>query len=1386
MLPLSRATSSTSRVTPANDPAAQNRLSGSLQGVGNSDRAMEKLDVVRPAPINPDNPPPVLLRDPSWGASKPDFLSQSSLDLEWDALVTWLKTQHLSEKEVLALLRSGILQTVTGKAVADLIADAMLRSVQPKGGLSGQRLKEIVNVICHLPPSQWQAALGETLGVVGGQTHKGVKGFIHAQLQHSNAVRDEKIANNELLSDHHWDVLKALVAEGRTYIRPSDGELHAALKILEDAKDCRPMPKAAHGELLAFIDFLEQKDVARVRWPDHYVVRVKTLCGEIEPNADAGHDWRDVLPVTSWLEWVFGRTNASTDSEDASSKGTRAAPSNDDIPPLLSTLLAFERSADFFKHVNTNDLKNADNLAGKLVLAFNWLNLLQTDIRPIAARPGPVSSGEAWKNGPSDFTASPFEQAAGPSRTPSHADPLSALTQFIAKADEVFTRNLVPWDSARAQDPVDVKVEMEDLLRQVYQPAGEVLNDQPPIVEIVREQVQGLLQRMVGSLVSSGAAAWSSLGDLVERNPGRTVGAFLIYGAVNELYERWFAPEASLPDTFAEQSTDVYGVTNTASDIRENILDDLAFMLEELPELALELEERVGHSTYVEPHLDLQLLEDVDVLLRQPTADDPNVNYFERIEEIIQLRELDEEEQDEVHPFAGAKSEPLAAFQPLLRNTRSVAKETLDKLVVTKPARASHWVVEWARENLMGLSTRDKAAGEIAPGITVETATDTVIDVLKAAEAIVDPLTFIQNSMDTIISESSLSDSWKRTLNSTSTVEVRFEESYLPGRLIPTPPRRERVVTFTLAELCTDYHTRVKAANEKLTIQWPSHFPESLKNTILNADLQAAYKESVKSTLERTDVKELWKLSKEYELKSALESYGNANTSSPEGIGIANAFLGAKIKPQIIYLNNPRDNTSAKVSNAVYLGNPDGFGLFVFLGGDNAVIELPAGGTQRRDAIKTNKQLQGKLLDRIPLYEKLTREKGDFKFSKPAVGIFDFYPRYAPVLFDTTVDAMGELYKRQLSQVLSDIDTLVSTDEERFSDGLVAAVGKLLTAMSIVTIVPGATVLATKGARMAVSFLFGASASSTELIRGGMSDDPKVAAVFEANAYRGFIMEFAGPLAGKLLGKVFSKSIDRRIASSVFNRIKSMFHKLPKPIKWIAPVVKSPSSLIAKMELKFKNYRTVSQLQNLHKGPEFAQKLIKDTKVVYFSGPTEGYVYQGFVMRGDMRPPQVVFEKGFKLRTPISDVNQVNGMRGGFGGGKDALDMDGMGISTSAFYKKSGAGAYQYGGGRGGYTYVVDARQMRGYHLYANDHWKKKPSSTLGMRPYEVNYAQDIPATAVIGCYDKHGKFFPNPASLKNSIEASKPFQHDYGIFYRPAKSLIPSKNATLVPHWPF
>jgi hypothetical protein len=200
---------------------------------------------------------------------------------------------------------------------------------------------------------------------------------------------------------------------------------------------------------------------------------------------------------------------------------------------------------------------------------------------------------------------------------------------------------------------------------------------------------------------------------------------------------------------------------------------------------------------------------------------------------------------------------------------------------------------------------------------------------------------------------------------------------------------------------------------------------------------------------------------------------------------------------------------------------------------------------------------------------------------------------------------------------------------------------------------------------------------------------------------------------------------------------------------------------------------------------EAAQKKAADTWKIAWSSPEEGFTYDGYVFRGDTRESETVFREGFKPRTPIpADLDRVNGFNGGFGGDPDALGLDGKGISTSAFYNKDNVGAYVYGEGRTdkngervrGYTYLIDARGMKGFHLYRNwalQGYRDNPGNRgSNIQPTEINYIDDIPANRIIGVFmgGREGRTMKDA----KGVESREPFKS--GKFLKNSKYVPASK----------
>jgi hypothetical protein len=229
--------------------------------------------------------------------------------------------------------------------------------------------------------------------------------------------------------------------------------------------------------------------------------------------------------------------------------------------------------------------------------------------------------------------------------------------------------------------------------------------------------------------------------------------------------------------------------------------------------------------------------------------------------------------------------------------------------------------------------------------------------------------------------------------------------------------------------------------------------------------------------------------------------------------------------------------------------------------------------------------------------------------------------------------------------------------------------------------------------------------------------------------------------------------------------------------KWIPPRVQELEWTNTKLLARFKNYQVIRRLNNLEQGPHIAQKLMDRSGLVIYRGKKSGYVYRGFVMRGDTRPLDEVFRDGIKLQTPITDVKQVNGMYKGAGGAKSALDQDTLGISTSAFYSDSGAGAFHQGGAKGGHTVLIDARDMIGFDEARNLNFASENPTRTGFKPLVINYGNDIPGWRIVGAYGPNGEFIRNSRGFARSIRDSQPSALKPPL---PLKRFVKETNATI------
>ncbi|MGH8418300.1 MAG: hypothetical protein ACRER8_13615 [Pseudomonas sp.] len=615
---------------------------------------------------------------------------------------------------------------------------------------------------------------------------------------------------------------------------------------------------------------------------------------------------------------------------------------------------------------------------------------------------------------------------------------------------------------------------------------------------------------------------------------------------------------------------------------------------------------------------------------------------------------------------------------------------------------------------------------------------------------LLDPLLYIAASIRQMVDASNVPDDLKSRISSKTPITVSYRHrpkvtSGLidAGAFVGVREKRE----FTLDEIVTDSYLRQLEDHQQVQVEWPAEFSQELIDTLASANLQASYQADVKRRLSTPDARFMLKLQSTTEVANRLEQYANRADAPQVYRQLAQAYGRGEATLEVVQFRSR--TRQIDVAQVLYLrleSNRSSDGLLIFLGAteEDAIVPLPY--ISRRWFVESSPGLRRLIVERLPLYHQILN--GDEKL----LYINSFFGPTAttisPLQFHQVNDVFETLYTFKIKCMLSDIDTLVSTDSERMTDKLLQAGVSILQGLSIVATLPigGGGGLA---ARLLVSFLLGQGAAGLEAVRGANADIPEEAEERYKTALYSAIAEIVGPFAQKLLGKAISVANKSRISTRVFRHMQRTRPYPGKPAAGYDRIKPTPSEV--------KRIKTELALQ-LSEGPQRAQALV-DQSGQLLNKTVEGHdlvVYRGKVFRGDMRPPQEIFEKGFELRTPAADIHkdihQVTGVRGGFGGGHDALDIDGKGISTSAYYYRENVGAFVYGGKKGGYTYLIDAHKIDGYHLYQNHHNALYPSAAKKIRfkPTEINYGQDIPPHLVLGAYDPLGNFIANNAALKS------------------------------------
>ena len=587
----------------------------------------------------------------------------------WGECYAHLTHRTLTEREVLQVLKSGILQTPLGASLKPVFVEATIRAIKLKDDLTAPRLREIVDVICNLPPGSWADALGETLCFPQGTDSRSVAGFIQASLSQSLQQREEKIASGELLTDAQWQCFRQIIDEGPSGINDQvarwleEAGHDLPSMDLEDIHFLRPSTEAALGLLKACLQVISDEELK---------ARLVQLRQCLEEKSDP------VLQATGRVEETVNLSfkmpfNAQTsveihtdDVNDATQKST-----------LLATLEELERKSDFKHCVDTGALEvPRGGLWHKVLYALKVAD-------DISKLPGPIMNPRLRVRPLSSFATStgaviqppqdqplPQPSFAGPllneTRTAVPDDrlpqalaqqrPVSAAEQFARQIDDLlerFTHLVTGYRPAEAWDVphprsllnvletlretvsrADIRTPLRNVQSSSYGTSGSpyantVETLEADTSESLRAALAQWLQTTSAYLVSAGVMTFNGAIAIAQQNPraAATVALVAAHAAVHEFYSRW------LRDSAFEE--DPHFIKESDRELRQRIIDDLDTVLSEMPDLKQSIKERLDATGNAEPNRDPQLIPDIKRLLSEPVPLHPDQTYAQWVDESV-------------------------------------------------------------------------------------------------------------------------------------------------------------------------------------------------------------------------------------------------------------------------------------------------------------------------------------------------------------------------------------------------------------------------------------------------------------------------------------------------------------------------------------------------------------------------------------------------------------------------------------------------------------------------------------------------------------------------------------------------------------------------------
>lgn len=567
----------------------------------------------------------------------------NSFSETWGALHEHLTTQILSEREVLKVLKSGILQRDMGKNLVKVFIEAMVRSTQPKGDMTTQRLGEILEVICHLPPHQWAVEFGEHLNFCGPTDNHGVAGFIQAQLKLSRQERDKKIAAGESLTDAQWQRLCEVLEQSPVWMseRLEQADPNMPWVDLDDLPVLRPSSAAAQhmlGKCLRVIDEHRSDETL----PSDYASQIRQLFECIKGKSDPAvqrHTPKAESAIFEFLEPVLWSVEV------------RSVKSF----PLLAVLEEIERKSEFHKTTITPN-RVPKGLVAQMVYALQF---------------GDVSKFTHPEKPPKSIILSPEkaskpfivkDHAVSPDIPPEHnvereseflIDSVQQGLELVRQARALLTKITEGPPGVGAYDLNGPHQLLRDIIAKVQnanprfpfraQPSssyGGLENPCATTTEVIGPadhshfaalgaSLAAWLHSAAGYVGPIGGTLLAGAADLTRQHPRATATLALaaIHTAVNEFYTRWFsAPATSEHAHFAPE---------VEPNIRKEIIGEVQSILGAMPQIVAAISSRREASGYPDLHQDPNLIPDVKSLMEQPVPSNPDKTVAELVDESI-------------------------------------------------------------------------------------------------------------------------------------------------------------------------------------------------------------------------------------------------------------------------------------------------------------------------------------------------------------------------------------------------------------------------------------------------------------------------------------------------------------------------------------------------------------------------------------------------------------------------------------------------------------------------------------------------------------------------------------------------------------------------------